>query len=454
MRSCLAHLTGAALAALLLVPAIGPAQAAPSAAGLRSTQRWPRPPFVSSRNRRLFIASGQTYTINDVGAPNPSRYPPYNPEYGPEGPQGFNNTGQMFGASYEKIKGYGGTNSPKTDCLLYDNGAFLDPSASTSIYSCDWYSMNDANTNGVFEAVGNITNNYNPDATAFVATGSIKSSSLPVTQFEAMNPSAALQSVNANGTGFGYTYDTFVPGSIASAVYSPTTKKFTALQPVCVAPGASQNGCLQYLDGLGPRYLCSFGGCSINATYLLGGTTNSSNFELYSLSGAPPVFIPSGFTDGNGNGNSLNAPLELTNYGLVAADFATLSGPNSGPYVAVFPAGGSAWQVLPSLSDGCPSHFLVSSNNSGEVLGFDSCSSSGPNTYWTWDPTNGIQAVNIPANSYSAVQLLGVNDNGQLLATLVTTSGSYHWGTFNPVGGSSSTRRLHAIKRGAIRIRH
>ncbi len=168
--------------------------------------------------------------------------------------------------------------------------------------------MNDANANGVFEGVGNIQDNFNPDGTAFVATGSAKSSSLPVTQFESTNPSAALQSVNA--------------------------------------------------------------------------------------------------------------------------------------------------KVLPSLADGCPSHYLVSSDNLGEVLGFDSCSSSSPSTYWTWDPTNGIQAVNIPSNGYSSVQLLGVNDNGQLLATLVTTSGSYHWGTFNPVAGSSSARRLHGTSLGPIRIRH
>ncbi len=441
---------GAATLALLLAAAVGAgaAQAAPTMLGAQALSRHGRQqrlgahprviaPFVSSHGARPAIGSGQQYTINNVGAP------PNTTNYGPPGPLGFNNTGQMFGTADKKSKPHSAA-----DCFIYTDGAFLDPSSSTYVYKCSLSSINDANSNNAFQVVGGLQNATDPDEAAIVVNGSKTSRSLSVQQFGATDPRSAIVGVNAAGTGYGYTYNDLT--GYPPKTYSPSTKRYTVLQAACAVPGALQNGCLQSLSSQTSNPVCPFGGCYINAGSILGsGATAASLFGIFTLATGAYNDLTDSFTDSSGNSYYINSGYppdpQLTNYGL--AGTASESGNYNSQFAAVYPFAASGWSLLPVLSSNCPTHNVLSLNNSGEVLGFDSnCPNSSPNIYWTWHPTSGIQAVNIPSNSYAAVQLLGVNDNGQLLATLQTTAGAYDWGTLNPVGTSSSVRRKALLK--------
>ncbi len=442
----------AATLALLLAVAggAGAGQAAPTVLGAQALSRHGRlqrlgahprvvAPFVSSHGARPAIGSGQQYTINDVGAP------PNTTNYGPPGPLGFNNTGQMFGTADKKSKPHSAA-----DCFIYTDGAFIDPSSSTYVYKCSLFSINDANSNNAFEVVGGLQNATDPDEAGIVVNSSKTSRSLSVKQFGATDPRSGIVAVNASGTGYGYTYNNLTGNP--PKTYSPSTKRYTVLQAACAVPGALQNGCMQSLSSQTSNNVCPFGGCYINngGVVLGSGATAASLLGLFTLANGAYNDLPDSFTDSSGNSYYINSGYppdpQLTNYGL--AGTASESGNFNSQFAVVYSFAASGWSVLPVLPANCSTHNVLSFNNSGEVLGFDSnCPNSSPNIYWTWDAANGIAAVNIPSNSYAAVQLLGVNDNGQLLATLQTTAGAYDWGTLNPVGGtSSSARRKDLLK--------
>jgi hypothetical protein len=93
-------------------------------------------------------------------------------------------------------------------------------------------------------------------------------------------------------------------------------------------------------------------------------------------------------------------------------------------------------------------------SNSGQVLGYTAqCGSDNDLIYWTWDPVNGTQDLNaeILMTGYSEVVPAGVNDNGQILATVYTSSGIAHWGTLNPPAAARSRAHQQSLARSMIR---
>ncbi len=188
------------------------------------------------------------------------------------------------------------------------------------------------------------------------------------------------------------------------------------------------------------------------------GIPADGDFELYLPSGNASQDIPTTFADSAGLYNVLSNA-QLSNYGVLAVDnqSATSGGASTGIIAAVYKSGANGWVELPALQDSCSEHYPLSMNNVGEVLGEETdCSDQSDSGYWTWDPTNGVQPVTMPQTSaYTGSQLLGVNDNAQLLASLDANNGTVHWGTFDPVSGSSgairrtgagATQRVHALR--------
>jgi hypothetical protein len=112
---------------------------------------------------------------------------------------------------------------------------------------------------------------------------------------------------------------------------------------------------------------------------------------------------------------------------------------------AIYTIKGGTTTTVPALpGNSCTYYNPISMNNSGHVLGYTSnCSVSSDSVYWTWDPVNGTKNLNaeFSATAYASVMALGLNDNGQILVSLETTAGSYHWGLLIPPAAKTKASR-------------
>ena len=111
----------------------------------------------------------------------------------------------------------------------------------------------------------------------------------------------------------------------------------------------------------------------------------------------------------------------------------------------IYQVGASAPTSLGTIpGDSCSYEYVMGQNNNGQVLGYSGGCQNESYTYWTWDPVNGMVDLDaeIGQNSYSSITPYGINDNGQILVELETSTGHTHWGTLDPSGS--------LLRRGAV----
>jgi hypothetical protein len=379
----------------------------------------PRSPLVArlgKSGRPADIAQGQAYSIVMYGPPDRAR------DSG-VGPVGFNNTGQIYGG-----------------CIVYSGERFFNFAKSTNYTNCSATSISDASSsNGIYFVGGNVSSLYDPNSSGFVAklTADGGDKTAGIGSFESSRPDSDVYGVNAAGDAYLTSYSVFNPNE--PQIYSTTKRSFRSLPP-CLVSGNNMSGdCFQpvkYYDE------CPFGACELNGNGLILGvdSDNAGFWYIYNPSTNIGISVPD-FIDEGESSPSLYVP-QLSNYGLVAvATFYEIGSnmPQTGLAVYSFKEG--AWIGVIQLA-GCTGISLpISMNNGGEVLSYADCSNGGE--YFTWDPQNGIQILEIPTPSpYTSIYPLGVNDKGQILiSALSSTSPGTFWGVLNPTAGNASTRR-------------
>jgi hypothetical protein len=211
----------------------------------------------SIRLRHTDITSGQTYAIDDIGAPNDTVFTV-------EQPIGFNNTGQFFGSgSTNKRPGEGAV------CETYTGYSWVNISSNKYYYDCtaNAISENSENNNGNYYVVGAIQQLTDMTASAFVASITTRTISVDVETFTSAAPFSAMYAVGLGGSAYGTAYDLGFGGGVDQAPFtSPTRKRFEPLQPACASPGSPLAGCL---IGRNPYGECPFGECNMNTNGLL-----------------------------------------------------------------------------------------------------------------------------------------------------------------------------------------
>jgi hypothetical protein len=217
------------------------------------------------------------------------------------------------------------------------------------------------------------------------------------------------------------------------------------LQAGCTSGAA---GCLETLNFIynhklngEPAVQCPFGGCTItDGGTVLGFDAVANAYALYT-GGAANV--------------SQDLPLPFLRSYVVSINDARqvlyFSPSSPGVVPSVYDvAAGTSVGVPPVAGTSCANYYPISMSDTEEVLGYTSrC--SGRDFYWIWDPVNGTRNVNaaLPESAYT-VTPLGVNDNGQILVSLLPATGPAHWGTLDPPQ-SPATRR--ARPKGVTHVR-
>jgi hypothetical protein len=109
---------------------------------------------------------------------------------------------------------------------------------------------------------------------------------------------------------------------------------------------------------------------------------------------------------------------------------------------AVYNVGTGVKTVIPVSAPNCRSRLAtpLSMNDKDEVLGFVACPLG--TVYFTWDPAGGTKflSAEIPSNPYT-ITPLGVNDNGQILIQLTSSTYVNSWGTLDPIAPKASGGR-------------
>ncbi len=421
------RLAGVFVAMFIAAAATPPDASAFGLPGSAAFRRPPAPPPPLIRpNRARSAATATTYTISDVGAPAPTS------SYPATAPTSFNNTGQMLGyASYSK-------KANRQDCVVFTGSKFIDFSSSTTVSTCTPQALSDAvkpagSSTATVSLVGSMQSIYDTNAVAFGAVLTPSSGALAVNSLTAYSPSA-LYGVNASGLAAGYYYYNPVGGFFLNEppiTYATASKKFGLLQPKCTTTVAY---CLEVSASL---TYCAFGGCLIsNSGQVFGTDAYTSNYEIYTVSSGVSQDLalpsPEGQFDLNNNNQLLFATYSS------GGDFGT----------HVYNIASKTVTNIPALSGSpCRSYFPLSLSNAGEIVGYTADCGSGQSVYFTWSAASGTQnlSAEIPSSSYSAIAPLGVNDSGQILVALTTSSGTTHWGTLNPSAAA------HVFRFGAAR---
>jgi hypothetical protein len=241
-----------------------------------------------------------------------------------------------------------------------------------------------------------------------------------------------LQGINNAGNAVGYAYyaprkgffDNSPPFLLHGNSFRPLQPQCTTDEPLCMNAVVTDN----------ETTYCPFGGCSLNDENVVLGYDYESDW-FYEI-------LPLG---GSGSAQNLPIPYDTT-YPVGINNAMQIA------YAEYVPSEGyEAWQysvgssqpvalgTLPGSS--CLEYYPISQSNTGEVLGY-AFDCSGPATYWTWDPVNGMQDLDaaIPPNSYTNITPYGVNDAGQILVEL-DDSGNTHWGTLVPTPSAKHHKR-------------
>ncbi len=379
----------------------------------------PAPPVIPG-GAHSNLGSGQTYTIADVGAPPATTFS-HNGR-----PAAFNNAGQILGQAESAKK-------VTDDCVLYaGRGTFIDVSPSMTDTVCYGTGLSSPDSNGTVRFVGSLATAFVQDAALF---GTLDSSGKIATTAFTSNQESALGGVNVSGEAIGAAY--YLPLGGFDSSYPPFvvaagTKTLGIAQPYCVKVAQY---CAEPLQTVGS---CPFGGCTINdSDTVLALDSVSEDFMVYTPGPSPsgqdlPAIKVSGQT----------GILDMNNADQIL--YSTFDATGTHISSAIYAIGHGITTPIPTIpGNSCSDYVAESLSNAGQVLGYtQNCKKTADEIYWTWDPANGTQNLNaeIPSNSYHSIAPLGVNDNGQILVSLVTAAGSYDWGTLNPPATATSTR--------------
>jgi hypothetical protein len=369
-----------------------------------------------------------TYSIDDVGAPDPSLYTSSNP-------QAFDNDGRMVGY---------GTTATRLNCVVY-NGKFVTPKMPADFTTCNVTSISDRTDlgKGKYEFVGLAGTQYGENVSVFSAIGG-PSQKPEINLLPRFQPSV-LNGVNDSGKAIGDShYDPpngfFFNQPPFALKGGRKAKNFTPLQ-------ASQcvnlvRYCMIYnsqADAV--QFACGFGGCTINDNNVVLGEDDFNSLYMILTLGNPAgaMDLPIGPGTGAVSASGIN------NAGQIAySQFAGIYLP------FMYTVGEAAPVPLGILPDsGCRAYFPLSENNDGEVLGLGICPPTGT-LYWTWDPVNGMRnlADEVSLGSqYRGFAPYGVNDHGNILVLLAPPTGPIHWGMLLPAP-SGARHALRSPRRG------
>jgi len=361
-------------------------------------------------------ATSPAYTIHDIGAPGPD-----------SAPYSFNNTGQIFGFS-------------GSDCVVWTGTAYRPlPLLSPTLLGCLPYGINDANPiTGQYEMVGKVSTQYLQNASTFAvlanAAGFTKS-----TIYSAY-PDGDMAGVNSNGISLAIAYfypaDTlelsgpqFLTAAGATDYLAPLESPVASQPPVhYVVPQLNYN----------PNP-CAFGGCYINDLNEVLGADYFSAASSHPTEALYTVGVPSSLRVLPISSAYCCVPVALNNQNQILFNAA---GRGSEPVPTIYNVTTGKMKRALTATQTCPkglTGYPIGLNNKGEVLG--SYAGHCTSTYFTWDAVHGTQQLDpqLPANDYTRIYALGVNDNGQILVNLVKGN-VYDWGTLDPVVPPATTK--------------
>jgi Tol biopolymer transport system component len=212
-------------------------------------------------------------------------------------------------------------------------------------------------------------------------------------------------------------YDGGITGDTVPFTLSGSTP--TALQPQCATANLRYCLTLDYFyDGT-----CPFGKCYLSSGGLILGYDGFNlNLMTYRIG-----------TANSGKDLPIHQPryAEMNDKEQVAYDQLDNADHR---HVYVYDTKTATQKVLPALAGNVCDYQLVSQNNVGSVLGFASnCTKAPSQSYVLWDAA-GVHNItsSLAANTYFSISLLGVNDNGVILAELLKVNAQgvleYHWG--------------------------
>lgn len=350
------------------------------------------------------------YKIVDVGVP--STIGPLNR------PIALNNSGQIVGTVIDSA-------NLQTHCVAWTGTAMLDFGNAQSLSCYPSSGITDADTAGTFKIVGKTAVPSESGNIAFLATVAPKSVSL---KLYTTNVPSWLYAMNASGYAAGTAQWSPVNGfSTSSPPFVTTGGGLSLLQPACTVASAS---CMS------SPYFWNFSGSSRSidsAGTILGNPTGFTSWPTLLEYNASRPTLSHTFTLPTVNGVKPNYSVGIDDAGLVyytanlTAFKSLLFRYNPNTKAATFlgyVAGDTA----------CSAQF-VAVNKSGEaLLQAGSCGTSANNGYWTWDSAHGFRPVAaINSAPYAIVTLTNINDKGQILAALTTSSPiEGHWGYFTP----------------------
>jgi hypothetical protein len=382
---------------------------------------------IRSARIRPNLGSGQTYTIVNLGAPSTT-------SYSSSSPVAFNNTGQIVGTAYL-------TSKQTVDCVMYNHGSFVDLTASAAQAACGVGSLSKANK-GKAHLVGTLRTPFEQAAVAFSGAFVTTTSGFTLTEFAA-NDLSNLFGVNSSGEAVGVAWYAPLGGFYSDQPYfvlPAATSTLQPMQPQCVTVGQA----LCAAPNFAPTASCPFGGCSINDSGLILGwdphaaTPSLMTYTYGQSTSAKDIPIV---------GPQLYGDAFINNAGQIA--YSAYNSALTNVVAYVYSSATGATTAIPSIpGNSCADYVPISFSNLGQVLGLtENCGAFTDYIYWTWDPVNGTQnlATEFSITGYSTVTPLGVNDGGQILASLVTNADVTGWGTLNPPAGAR--RRRPAARR-------
>jgi hypothetical protein len=377
-------------------------------------------------------SGGTAYTIVDFGAP---------PGSSASIPAAFNNAGLIVGNAVITKKG-------AVDCeLALGGGKFVDLSATNTDTYCAPFGMSNVNSSGQLYFVGDLSTEYQ-GYIPFLGTYTAKTGVGSLHVFTTASGFSVLSVVNAAGeAGGGGSYEPLgwvaaplfpsaplVSGILSEAPYvvPAGTTNFDVAQPACI-PGHAAKLCASRTGtSLNSGDGCGFGGCVINDAGVILALDSFNQklmtFSFGTTSSAKDLpIIPSAQTSSFiNNANQVATAVATTQPGQLAGDQTYLYSISTGrgtliPQIDV-PADGDYYCEPLSLS------------NAGAILG--SCTDIDGNVlYWTWTSKNGVQdlSTEIPVSAaFPQITPLGINDNGQILVGLASSTGLVHWGILDP----------------------
>ncbi len=367
---------------------------------------------------RLASKTKASYTIKDFGAPPTSAY-------SSSSIVAFNDAGEIVGtAQHGKI----------VDCVLYTGKAFISLATNPSVTNCTPLAMNDVNAKtGIASVVGYVNYAYANGDVAFQANASAKA--VVSIDLYSSNVPSRLNAINDAGQAVGSIYYA-PPGGFTSLpiVFTKGSPDLTLAQPTCIRRNKT---CAQSLV----FDTCSFASCDLDdkgnleAVEIFTGTYNDVTFNI--TTGQCCSYTDEYLATSNhyisDYGDTEGAMIDIAYFDLIV-NGADLGQPNQNE------------ELSECFSD--PASF----SNKGNILVVSTCYPG--HADWTWDPTHGFVDIadTLPANTYTKITPLGINDKGEILAELQPHSGPVHWGVLVPPASTASVlstgfRRSTAARR-------